>query len=159
MRSITQATIASLNSIEGAFALPVFLEISHADLATPLRVVNNEVDLVYDGNTYAAIKFRYTPPNLREDGTVSNATIVISAIDQSITEALRSLSSPATIKAVAVYWPDTGTTEAVASWSMKLRNATGQAEYIQAELEFENRLRNQIPGRVVRPATYPGAFA
>jgi|GEM_PF-5191559 len=45
MRSITQPTIAGISTIEGAFSLPVFLEISHAEILDELIPLVNGVQV------------------------------------------------------------------------------------------------------------------
>ena len=106
--TIDAAARVSLNNESGGYSLPILIEITHgvAGYDNPLRIVNNNVDLVYGGNTYLAFPFTYDPPDQKEDGTITSARLTISAIDQSIAAILRSTTTPPTVVARAMYWSD-----------------------------------------------------
>ena len=185
MRTITAPTRAALQSPDGEYVSVTLLEIDHTSWANPVRITNNELPLFYNSATetatewwpsetrtpsesaypsdapdlYAAVSFKFEPPGTTEDGSITQARITISNVDQSLTAAIRALSSPPSIKAIAVYWPNTGTTEAVASWDFILRKATGNAQNITGEIVFEDRLQNEYPAHSVTPDLFPGAFA
>lgn len=156
-RTLDPATINALERTNGAYFIPTLFEISHEDLASSIYVVNHYSALTYLGQVYTPVEVEYTPPELNDDGSVSNASITITAINQQFTAILRSLTTPATINAQIMFWPISGTAEVIDSKTMKLRNCTGNIKYITGELEFDTRLKNRVPGRVVRPKNYRGA--
>lgn len=156
-RTVNVSTINALERTNGAYYIPTLFDISHETLSTPIHVTDSTTPLVYETNTYIPVTIEYNPPELNEDGTVSNASITISAINQQFTTLLRGLATPATILARVMFWPVSGTIEVIDSKTMKLRNATGIGQYITGELEFDTRLKNSMPGRVVRPRNYRGA--
>jgi hypothetical protein len=154
---------ASLFAEEGGFALPVLLEITHGvtGYANPLRIVNNTVDLVYDGDTYSAFGFKFDPPDVGNEGAIANARLTICAIDQQLASIIRSTSTPPTVQAVATFYSDESGSlvfEPVASWLLTVGRVQGNAETIQAELIYEDRLDNEVPADEFRPHTFPGAF-
>ena len=161
-RALSSTARAALYAQESGFALPVLLEITHgvSGFANPLRIVNNEVDLTFGGYVYSAFPFRFDPPDQREDGAIQNARITICAIDQQIAAILRSTATPPTVRAVATFWSDESGTvfEQIAAWDMTLRNVSGNAETITADLIYEDRLDNEAPVDEFRPTTFPGVF-
>lgn len=163
MRSIPAQARASLNAESGGYSLPVLMEITHgvSGYPNPLRIVNNTVSLTYDGNEYLPYPFRFDPPDVLESGQVANARLTISAVDQQIAAIIRSTSVPPTVRAIAMYYSDeTGSTvfEPIAAWDHILRKVSGNDESISAELIYEDRLDNEVPGDEFRPTTFPGAF-
>lgn len=180
MRTVTASALAKLYRSEAGISLPVLIQIDHDDWATPLYLVNNYDDVVYDGQTYTAFPFRFDPADINTDGSIQSGRITISAVDQTITAAIRGLTTPPTVTAVAALatysptglpattfypgaatYPGAGlgyTVEPLATWAFRLRNVTGNAESISGELEFENKLENEVPSLEFRPRDFPGLF-
>ena len=124
-------------------------------------IVNNNVDLVYDGDTYTAFPFRFQLPDVKNDGSVSNAKITVSAVDQQLAGIIRSTATPITVKAIAVFYQDaagTLTVESLAEYDLVVRNVSGNAEYISADLIYEERLELDFPRDEFRPSIFPGLF-
>jgi hypothetical protein len=163
MTTINANAQSSLNYESGGYSLPILLEITHgvAGYDNPLRIVNNNVDLDYGGNTYLAFPFTYDPPDQKEDGTITSARLTISAVDQSISAILRSTATPPTVVARAMYWSDESGaiqfTELV-NWALTLRNVTGNVQNISGELVFDDRLESQFPALEFTPTNTPGIF-
>lgn len=163
MRTIPAQAMASFYSQDGGFSVPVLIEITHGVTGydNPLRIVNNNEDLEYDGDTYTAFPFKFDPPDIKEKGEITHAKISIGAVDQQIAAILRSTSTPPTVKVIAMYYSDeTGTTvfEPIASWDFTLRNVAGNMDIISANLIYEDRLEVECPGDEFRPTTFPGLF-
>ena len=151
MRTISATARASLFAQQTGAVFPVLLEITHdvAGYTSPLRIVNNTVDLTYSAHLYSAFPFRFDPPDLKDDGSVANAKLSICAVDQQIAAVLRSTANAPTVRAVAMFWNDESGSvvfEEVASWDFTLRNVSGNAETISADLVYEDRLDNAVPG-------------
>ncbi len=94
-------TAPSVELKEAAWApasrLPlVCIEIAHADLTTPIRVVNNTKDVTVDGVIYTAFPFDILLPDSLEDAP-PRAKLRIDNVDQSIGQAVRSITTPATV--------------------------------------------------------------
>ena len=60
----------------GNYAKQYLIKLYHAQAGT-LYYVNNNQNVTYDGNTYVAANFDYTPPNSEGD----NGSLSISAVD------------------------------------------------------------------------------
>ncbi len=132
----------------------VLLKIDHADLSTPIRVVNNKVDVVSGGDTYSAFPFQIRLPDNSEDAP-PRARLRIDNVSREIGEAIRSISTPAdvTIEVVRQDAPDTIET----SWpAMRLTNARYNALTVEGDLEFEDLTREPYPAHTFSPAEFPG---
>ena len=57
-----------LNAVSGTDPQLILLEITHDDLATPIRLVNDGANLVSNGDTYYASQFTYSIPDDRDAG-------------------------------------------------------------------------------------------
>jgi hypothetical protein len=163
MRTIPNAARTSFFNQDGGFSAPVLIEIMHgvAGYPNPLRLVNNNVSLVYLSNTYEAFPFRFDPPDVKDQGEIAHARITVCTVDQRIAAILRSTSTPPTVKAIAMYYSDeTGSTvfEPLASWDFTLRNVSGNMEAVSADLIYEDRLDIECPADEFRPTTFPGLF-
>lgn len=179
MRQIGFTALQKLYASEAGISLPILIQISHEDWSTPLYLVNNSQDIVYNGNTYKAYQFRFDPADVNTDGSVQSGRLTVWA-SRELTAAIRSLSTPPTVTTIAaiVYYSPTGypsetsypsedsypgvglayTIEPLATWTFTLRNVTGNAETITGELEYENRLENEFPAMEFRPRDFPGLF-
>jgi len=163
MRTISTTARASLFAQEGGFALPVLLEITHGvtGYENPLRIANNPTDLVYDGDTYHGFAFRFDPPDVGNEGAISNARLSVCAVDQQLAAIIRSTETPPTVQAVAAFYSDESGSlvfEPVASWAFTVGRVQGSLDTVTAELVYEDRLDNDMPADEFRPNMFPGLF-
>ena len=117
----------------------VLLKIDHADLSTPIRLVNNKVEIVANGDIFSAFPFEIRLPDNLEDAT-PRAQLRIDNVSREIGEAIRSISTPAavTIQVVRQDAPDT----IEMSWpAMRLTNTRYNALTVRGDLEFEDLTR------------------
>lgn len=132
----------------------VLLTIEHDDLAVPIRVVNNTEDVDSNGETYTAFPFEVSMPTDSDDGP-PRMHLVIDNISREIGEAIRTITSPATVSASAVRLADPDSVEATAP-DFTLRNVTYDALTVQGDLELEDVSREPFPARTYSPAEFPG---
>lgn len=159
-RTLTQAIRRQLYKQQSSVVLPILLDIDHASLSAPIRVVNNTEALTYGGNTYSPYAFRFDPPDETEDA-ISNARLTIDATDQTLIATIRSLSTSPTITGRAMfYYDESGTVEfePIATWEFSLRNVQYDVSTISGELVYEDRLMNQMGPVEMTPQTFPGIF-
>lgn len=76
MAALTRAQIFKLLFSGGNYAKQYLIKLYHP-VAGVLRYVNNNQDITYDGYTYSAANFNYTPPDSQNEG----GTLEISSID------------------------------------------------------------------------------
>lgn len=93
-------------------AFLTLLTIDHPNLAAPIRVVNNMVNITSRGDIYQAFPFSIALPT-EVTARTATATLTISAIDQQIMNAIRSVDSPPTITAEPIRASDPDTVDRV----------------------------------------------
>ena len=148
---------AAVTAQQTGEVLLVLLEIDHADMSTPIRVVNNQVGIMSGGDLYAPFPFQVQLPDERDD-TMSAVTLRIDNVDQQIVTALRQLTSAPTVDLSVVLASDPDTVEA-GPFSFSLTQATYDANAVVATLAYEDVLREPIPGDRFTPTNFPGVFA
>lgn len=156
-RNVSSTARQAINAPQTGEVFLVLVEITHEDLVTPLRFVNNTKDITHNSNTYTAVAFRFTPP-VEEDGTISNTSIEFDNVDRSITQVIRSLSSPPsiTIKVVLSSSPDT--VEA-GPWEFILRNVVYNMHTISGDLFYQNYVRNYTSSLSYSTYNFPGLYS
>ena len=75
--------IETVTALEGSEFPLDLVEITHADLATPLRVVNDREDVVHNGDTFIAMGFEITKPDEPEHGN-PQAQLVIDNVGKEL---------------------------------------------------------------------------
>jgi hypothetical protein len=73
---------AHLQGVNRADPELILLEISHADLATPIRVCNDTQDLTSGGNLYVAMPFEFTLPD--DSGDNPRAELVMANVGREL---------------------------------------------------------------------------
>lgn len=84
-RAYTKKFKATVNSTGATEAPLLLLEIAHADLAQPIRVVNDNQDLLRDGHTFTAMAFRATMPDDSEE-RLPRAALSIDNVGRELTQ-------------------------------------------------------------------------
>ena len=132
----------------------VLLEIDHADLATPIQVVNNTENITSNGTEYVAFPFEITLPDSKEKAT-PRAKLRIDNVSREIGEAIRTITSPPSVTIKIIRQSDHDTVEAEYS-GMKLFHTYWDALSVEGTLEFEDLTREPYPARTFNPANYAG---
>lgn len=105
MRTISAEALKEMFAENTGLVFLHLLTITHESWTETYRFVNDNQDLVYNGNTYTALPFEATLPS-DEDDVPPNVTLKIDNIDKNLVEILRSLISPptATLEIVSRYY-------------------------------------------------------
>jgi hypothetical protein len=132
----------------------VLLQIDHASLTTPIRVVSNKVNIMSGGEEYIGFPFEIILPDSKEN-TPPTAKIRIDNVSREIGQAIRLISTPplVTISVVRQETPDI--LEAQFS-GMYLTNVSYDAMSVDADLQFEDLNRETFPAYTFSPANYRG---
>jgi hypothetical protein len=123
-----------------------------------LRLVNNTVDMVYDGETYIAASFKYNPPK-NSDRKMGNGTLSISCIDQSMIVLIRSLKARATAKVTAAFYYDEDNHlyfEPIDEWTFKLSTVSWNESVAQWTMLYDDRMDIQFPSVKMNSLLCPG---
>lgn len=133
----------------------VLMEITHADMADTIRVVNNTEAIVSDGETYVGLPFAIEFPD--EGDRPGEARISIDNVDRRIVEAVRSITTPPTVKLQVILASQPDTIEFELD-GLKLRDVTYDAAQVQGYLRFED-LSVEPVAALITPERFPGLFA
>lgn len=152
----------SLPALQGMLAQhtdAVFLElltITHADLSSPIRIVNNTEEIVSDGNTFSPFPFQVTLPSDVEDAEPV-ARVTVSNVDQTVITALRSVSSAPTFT-LAVVLAESPSTYEYGPIDLELRDYQVTKQSIQMNLSLTNLAQEPYPSLSFDPVRFPGLF-
>jgi hypothetical protein len=138
-------------------AILVLMEIDHPDLAEPIRVTHNDIDVVSNGSTYIAFPFQIELPT-DSDNKAPTARLTIDNVDRRITETVRQIQSPPTVDMRVVRGSDPDTIETEFP-QFQLRNITYDAQTISGELNVEQFAAEPYPAGRFTPAEFPGLFS
>lgn len=134
----------------------VLVEITHADLPTPIRLTSNGEDVTSGGLLYTAYPFEIAlPPDAADK--VPKTTIRFANADLRITAALRSIETAPTMNVSVVLASDPDTVE-IGPIPFVLRDATYDDMMVEATLSFERIYQLLFPCICVTPVTSPGLF-
>lgn len=133
----------------------VLLTMTHPSLAVPIRVVNNNEDVVSRGNNYIALGFEVSLPG-EEPDRPTLARLKIDNVDRTVIVALRQILTPP-IVTLEVVLADTPSTVEASFTGLILRNVIYDEASITGELAFEQILVEPVSISIV-PARFPGLF-
>lgn len=138
--------------------LPVtLLEIDHPDLATPIRVVNDRSDIVFETNTYISMGFNITMPTDLQKG-LPRSSLAIDNIGKELVSWLElSNGAPNTsVRIIQVLRSDPSVAEI--DMLMTLSNITITSAYVTGELGFEDLLNVPAVTIIHSPEFAAGLF-
>ncbi|MBT4291209.1 DUF1833 family protein [bacterium] len=152
---LTQRFIVSAFRPETPEVYLALLTISHADIS-PIRVVNNTVNIVSNSNTFTGFPFDITLPDSTSDAP-PRSKLVIDNISREIAEQIRTISTPVTVTLQLIRAADPDTIEK--EWQpFTLRNVKWNFLNMQGDLTIENMLREPYPAGEFSPGFFPGGF-
>ena len=131
------------------------LTMTHADITT-IRVVDNQADIVSNGNTFTAFPFVMELPDSRE-GSSPRARISIDGVSRELATAIRSISTVASIQIEVIRASVPDTIEL--TWpSFNLRNVRWDAQRVSGDLVAEELEVEPFPIWQFSPANAPGLY-
>ena len=137
-------------------AIILLLTLNHSELATPIRVCSDAVDVISRGNTFISFNFNIILP-LESGDTPPRAKLQIDNVDRQIIQTIRSISSAPQLTVEIVRSGDLDTIEAQ-FLDFTLDNVTYNAMTVAGDLSFEDFLREPYPADTFDPARFPGGF-
>jgi len=138
--------------------LPVsLLELNHPDLVTPIRVINDKADIVFETNTYTALGFNITLPTDLQKG-LPRASLSIDNVGRELIQWLESSNGGAgtTVRVIQVLRSDPSTAEI--DILMTLSNIKVTAAFISGELGFDDLLNVPAVTLIYSPEFAGGLF-
>lgn len=155
-RTLSNAALTSMMAEETSEPWILLLTMDHADLDDPVRVVRNKTDITSNGNLYVGFSFDVNLPTDSGD-TVPITSIRMDNVDRRIVDAVRAISSPATVKLEVILASDPDVVEITLD-NMKMRQVEYDALLVEAVLQYEDVLHQAFPTHTYTPANAPGLF-
>lgn len=154
-RTQSQRAVAAQNAQQTDEVFVVLLTLSHPTLAQPIRVCNNNENVVSRGNTFIAVAFDIELPG-EDDSRPGLATLRIDNVDRAVLLALRQIATPPTarIEVVLAATPDVVEVDFA---GLILRNAIYDDLYVTGELAFEQIIVEPV-SIAITPARFPALF-
>jgi hypothetical protein len=149
-------TNRALFSQETSEVFLVLLTIEHIELVDPIRLCNNNEEVVSRGQTYIAFRFDIQLPT-SESESPPKARIKVDNVDRRITESVRIITSPPTITMEVIRASSPNTVE-LSLPGFTLTNVTYNALTVSGDLGMENFLLEPYPGLSFDPGRFPGLF-
>lgn len=134
----------------------VILTIDHDDLGSPIRYVNNNEDIVSNGDTYSKAGFDIKTPK-RSPDELPRATISVCNVDREVIIAIRSISTKPDITISKILASDPDTVEE-GPYEFKLSGVEYDAFVVSGNLTFDDIFDEPYPGDIFTPANAPGLF-
>ena len=124
------------------------------------RYANTDTDIVFENNTYEASYFKLTPPEV-SDTAVKDATITISAVDETWIEKIRTYQDRSRIRFVAIIkYDESGHQyqEPINDIDMVLTNASWNDTTIQWTMKFDDWMEINMPVGKFNEFTCPALY-
>jgi len=153
-RSVSTSFLSAVNVQETDEVFLILLQIDHSTLGSPIRLVNNMVDIVSNGFSFIGYPFAISLPDDIED-QLPSVNMTIDNVDRQIVAAVRTISSPATISMSLILASDPNTIE-VGPIEMTLREVKYNALHVTGTLQPADLLNEMFPVDQFTPGKYPG---
>jgi hypothetical protein len=160
MREIDVDAVQELLRQQTSDVILALLEIEHENLSSPIRVVNNHTDITYETNTYTGFPFKITLP-AENDENIGDVTLQIDAVDQSIVNAVRNMTTRPTAKITVIRVPfGSSVPEKLLELSdFVLSNVSFQVLTLKARLGYQEFFLSQKATKdIFSKDMFPGAF-
>jgi hypothetical protein len=155
-RSLSSAALQAIFAQETGEAVFFLVEIDHPDFVQPIRLVNNNENVISGGETYFAFPFDVSIPSEKSD-ELPSTQIRICNVDRQMIAALRALTTEPTVT-LSVVLGSTPNTVEVGPFAFKLSNYSFDALSISGALGYEDILNEPFPSGAFNPAEWPGLF-
>jgi hypothetical protein len=156
MRSLSAAALRAVFHSETTAIYCDLITIS--DGSSTIYLTNNNVNLIYEGNTYSAFPFRVDQPDETDDA-VANAKLTICNADRTLVSLIRGLTSRPAVTLVSAFYYENGTYEKVPQYEFLLSDITYNKGTITANLIYDDRLSINVPALHFSPFYFPGVAA
>lgn len=155
-RNLSLSAINAINSEETDEVFLILLTISHASLATPIRVTSDNVDTVSRGNLFVAYPFELSLPEDSE--TLSaRASLKIDNVDRSIIASIRNMNNSPDILMEIIRAASPDIVEASFP-DFKMTNISYDVLTVSGDLTIEDFTAEPYPADRFAPAYFPSLF-
>ena len=135
----------------------LLLEITHPDLTSPVRVVNDNLDITFESNVYTAMAFRASLPD-DVPNKLPRASLAIDNVGKELVQWLETSAGGqgADCRMIQIMRSDPATVE----WeiTMDLSNLSMTMLEVTGQLSFDDLLNKPAVTVIYRPSVAPGLF-
>lgn len=135
----------------------VLLEITHVDLAVPVRVVNDTIDIVIQGNNFIACPFRVRLPD-DVDQQVPSATLEVDNVGRELTQWLEYSRGGKGAKCRIMQVMRSNLSKLEFDMTLDLSGLSITNETVSGQLGFQNTLMQPAVTMRFDPSTSPGLW-
>lgn len=154
--TVSNEARSSMFAEETSDGLLVLLTIDHDDLVSPIRLVNNNVNVTSRGEEFIAFPFELILPTSNAD-TPPKAQLTIDNVSLELGQVIRTISSAPELLIEVIRINDFDALE-VAFPAFKLKNVRFDVSQIRGELVSEDLQVEPYPSHTFSPAHFPGLF-
>lgn len=154
--TVSAAGAAAMAAEQTGEEFVTLVTIDHEDLASPIRVCDQEPDLVSRGNTFVAFPFQIVLPEDRDD-ELPRSSIQVDCVDRTILAAIRALTSAPTVTVECVLRSQPDTLE-YGPFEMTLRPIRYDMLVIEGDLNVARILDEPGEQLSYTPDVAPGLF-
>lgn len=155
-RRISIAMMRAINSPRTGEVIATLLRIYHNSLTDPIRVTNDNQQIVSRGQTYLAFPFMLAVGS-DNDESPPRPTLRISNVDRQIVQALRRATQNIEIEVELVLASQPDVVED-GPYRFILRDASYDAMFVEGTLVLDDLMNEGFPGDQIGPALFPGVF-
>jgi Domain of unknown function (DUF1833) len=157
VRAFSAQAILSLNALQTGSAWWVLTQISHAELTTPYRFVNNTTDVTALGQTWTAFPFDITFP-VDDGATQPSVEVRFDNVDRTLIDVVRGLASAPRFDLYLVLSTQPDVIE-MSYTDMQMIDITFDAQSITGRLISGDLLSAPYPADSYTPDQFPALFA
>ncbi len=155
VRSVSLTTLQASIAQDTDEVYLILLTIDHPDLTTPLRLVNDNVDLSRSGDTFIASGFEIPLPTDTEERIVT-IDLLIPLVDRTPVSIIRSISTPPTIAMEVIRFSDPTNPE-FGPITFSVLHTDSTLTYMTLTLGFQRNLYEDVfPKDAFGPSNSPG---
>jgi hypothetical protein len=153
----TTAFNKATNAVNAQESPIIALQINHADLVTPIRVVNDKDDITINGDVYTACGFNITPPDEPQSGLPSGQ-LTFDNVNKDLMFWLENSNGArgATCTFMIIRRSDPNTIEN--QMTLSFQSITATQPTIQGDLSLDDIFNRSGMPLIYRPSTAPGLF-
>lgn len=148
---------STLSAVSAPEAPLILLVINHADLASPIRVVNDTQNITSNGNTYIGYPFRFILPNDYEN-QLPKAKLAIDNVGRDLMEWIESSGGAAGTTVTFMQIMRSRPNQIEWQITMSLYNVSVNPMEVTGELGFENLFAKPAISIQYRPETCAAIF-
>lgn len=156
-RGYSSSARRQMQSVQGTDAPVWLLQLDHPDLASPVRVVQDNQDLDALGETWIAVGFRFVPPDEKSGGK-PRGSIAVDNVNRALMPWLELSGGARGTTARMIHLRRSAPNTIEWETTMALTNIRATATQVQGDLSYDELLDMPLVAITYNLQTAPGLF-